>query len=151
MKLKETVDLMLSNDYKERFKAEYLQLKIRYEKLKIMCEKWDNGDLNFKPTCPRYIYDRQLKVMKDYIDILYDRMRIEGIYIIEDDKTFIADVKEFNTLIINALRRQGYIYLEDLKGFDYASIQRIRGIGKKSANIIMNKLEDTFYPAILWE
>ena len=29
MELKDTVDLMLSTDYKERFKAEYYQLKIR--------------------------------------------------------------------------------------------------------------------------
>ena len=32
--LNDTVDLMLSKDYKERFVGEYLQLKIRYEKLK---------------------------------------------------------------------------------------------------------------------
>ena len=32
MDFKETVDLMLSNDYKERFKAEYYQTKIRYIK-----------------------------------------------------------------------------------------------------------------------
>lgn len=31
MELKETIDLMNSDDYKERFKAEYLQVKIRYE------------------------------------------------------------------------------------------------------------------------
>ena len=34
MELKETVDLMNSSDYKERFKAEYLQLEIRTKKLK---------------------------------------------------------------------------------------------------------------------
>ena len=34
MELKETVEGMTSPDYKERFKAEYRQTKIRYEKLK---------------------------------------------------------------------------------------------------------------------
>ena len=34
MEYKDTVNLMLSSDYKERFKAEYYQTKIRYEKLK---------------------------------------------------------------------------------------------------------------------
>lgn len=34
MQLKDTRDMMVSTDYKERFKAEYLQTKIRYEKLK---------------------------------------------------------------------------------------------------------------------
>lgn len=32
MELKDTVEMMGSVDYKERFKAEYLQAKIRYEK-----------------------------------------------------------------------------------------------------------------------
>ena len=41
MTLEETKDLMCSPDYKERFNAEYYQLKIRYDKLKTMCEKWD--------------------------------------------------------------------------------------------------------------
>lgn len=33
MELKDTISLMTSADYKERFIAEYLQLKIRYNKL----------------------------------------------------------------------------------------------------------------------
>ena len=36
MELKDTVSLMQSADYKERFKAEYYQLVIRYKKLKAM-------------------------------------------------------------------------------------------------------------------
>ena len=34
MELKDTVGMMSSSDYRDRFKAEYYQLKIRYEKLK---------------------------------------------------------------------------------------------------------------------
>lgn len=70
MTLEETKDLMCSPDYKERFKAEYFQLKIRYEKLKSMCEKWDKGELDFTPTYPRYIYKRQLDKMAGYLRIL---------------------------------------------------------------------------------
>ena len=44
MELKDTTTLMVSSDYKERFKAEYYQLKIRLEKLKCMLQKWDNGE-----------------------------------------------------------------------------------------------------------
>lgn len=40
--LKETVELMLSNDYKERFKAEYYQLKIRIDRLDNMLSKMEN-------------------------------------------------------------------------------------------------------------
>jgi len=79
MELRDTVDLMLSDDYKDRFKAEYLQLKIRYEKLKVMLDKWDNDELDFTPTCPREIYDEQIDGMETYLDVLVDRANIEGI------------------------------------------------------------------------
>ena len=38
MELKDTATLMVNSDYKERFKAEYYQLKIRLEKLKCMLQ-----------------------------------------------------------------------------------------------------------------
>lgn len=79
MELKETINLMNSSDYKDRFVAEYLQVKIRYDKLKSMVDKWDKGKLNFKPTCPRDIYDVQLKSMKDYIEVLEKRASIENV------------------------------------------------------------------------
>lgn len=79
MELKHTISLMLSSDYKERFIAEYLQLKIRRDKLLAMCEKWDNGKLEFTPTCPREFYDDQLKYMNDYLIILQKRGTAEGI------------------------------------------------------------------------
>lgn len=79
MELKETVELMNSNDYKERFLAEYFQVKIRYDKLKAMVEKWDKEELNFTPTCPRATYNIQLDAMKRYIDILEIRAKIENV------------------------------------------------------------------------
>lgn len=39
MELKDTIDLMNSSDYKDRFKAEYWQVKIRLEKLRKMIAK----------------------------------------------------------------------------------------------------------------
>lgn len=77
--LNETVDLMLSEDYKERFLAEFMQLKIRYTKLRTMLDKWDNNELEFTPTCPREIYDKQISAMESYIDVLADRAEIEKI------------------------------------------------------------------------
>lgn len=79
MELKDTVELMTSDDYKERFIAEYCQVKIRYGKLKYMLERWDNGILNFTPTCPRSTYDLQTAAMKDYIAILEARAVMEGV------------------------------------------------------------------------
>ena len=81
MELKDTVEMMISEDYKERFKAEYCQTKIRYGKLKCMLEKWDEDILEFTPTCPRSTYDLQIAAMKDYIAILEARAIMEGIEI----------------------------------------------------------------------
>ena len=77
--LKDTVDLMLSSDYKERFKAEYYQLEIRYNKLESMVKKWDEGKLDFTPTCPRIIYDDQLNYMRDYLRVLEERADLENV------------------------------------------------------------------------
>ena len=74
-----TAALMTSENYKDRFKAEYIQLKNRYEGLKRMTYNWDNGTLNFTPTCPRATYNFQLRAMKEYLDILEVRAKIEGI------------------------------------------------------------------------
>lgn len=66
-------------DYKERFKAEYHQVKIRFDRLVEMCKAWDEGTLKFIPTCPREIYNRQLTAMKDYMTILEERAAIESV------------------------------------------------------------------------
>lgn len=55
MELKDTIELMTSKDYKERFKAEYLQLKIRVEGL------------------------RQKRYMEEYMNQLEVRAEIEDI------------------------------------------------------------------------
>lgn len=79
MKLNETVEMMNSADFKERFRAEFNQLVIRYEGLKGMLEKWDKNELSFSPTCPRSTYNIQIKAMVDYIAILEARAVMEGI------------------------------------------------------------------------
>ena len=79
MKLIDTVPLMNSEDYRDRFKAEYYQVYIRFVKLKAMLEKWDKDELDFEPTCPRSTYDMQLKAMRDYISVLEARAVMENI------------------------------------------------------------------------
>ena len=74
-----TAEGMVSSDYKERFIAEFVQVKNRYYGLKSMIDKWDEGTLTFTPTCPRETYNFQLRAMKDYMDILIVCAKIEGI------------------------------------------------------------------------
>lgn len=77
MELKDTVEMMLSSDYKERFKAEYWQLKIRYDKLRKMVDNWEK--LDFTPTCSRGTYVNQLLAMEDYMTFLEHRAEWEEI------------------------------------------------------------------------
>ena len=79
MELKDTAALMTSADYKERFKAEYLQLKIRRDKLAAMLVKWDAGKLGFTPTCSRDLYTFQLYVMDGYLHVLGQRAKLERV------------------------------------------------------------------------
>lgn len=70
---------IVSPDYKERFKAEYIQLKNRLEGLQRMLNAWDNGNLNFQPTCPRDLYTVQESAMRTYLDVLKRRAAIENV------------------------------------------------------------------------
>lgn len=79
MELKDTIDLMNSEDYKERFKAEYLQTKIRYDKLHTMTIKYEAGTLNFEPSCSLELLKEQKSYMGNYLRILEVRAEIEGI------------------------------------------------------------------------
>ena len=77
--LKDTIELMTSPDYRDRFIAEYQQLVIRYRGLRNMLDKWDRGELEFKPACPRSTYNLQIKAMTDYIAVLEAKAVMEGI------------------------------------------------------------------------
>ena len=79
MELKDTVALMNSPDYKERFKAEYYQVKIRYDKLGEMLCKLRNETLEFEPVCSETLLSRQLYHMRMYLIDLETRAKIEGI------------------------------------------------------------------------
>ena len=79
MELKDTIPMMDKPDYKERFKAEYYQTMIRYEKLHKMCIKYEAGTLNFTPTCSLELLKEQKAHMGNYLRCLEVRAEIEGI------------------------------------------------------------------------
>lgn len=93
MQLVDTVAMMGSTDYKERFKAEYYQTKIRYEKLKAFNNKIEaarNSQCNFsqhpanrleepKHDCPAEMLREQQSIMGQYLHILEVRAVIEGV------------------------------------------------------------------------
>lgn len=77
--LEDTAPMMVSADYKARFKAEYYQLTIRMAKLDHMLKLWDKNELSFTPTCPRELYDTQIEAMRAYADALVKRSALEGV------------------------------------------------------------------------
>lgn len=79
MELKDTIELMNSENYKDRFKAEYYQTKIRYEKLRKMLIKHSAGTLDFTPTCSIVTLENQKRYMGEYLKALEIRAEMEGI------------------------------------------------------------------------
>lgn len=79
IELVDTSIMMVSESYKERFKAEYYQLDIRAEKLNKMLNDWRAGKLKFKPTCDYGLLLKQFQLMDEYRMILRVRAQIEGI------------------------------------------------------------------------
>lgn len=79
MELKDTIKMMTSTDYKERFLAEYQQVKIRLEKLEAMLKKYKEGTLPFKPACSYELLLYQAMYMRGYLTILDKRAKTEEI------------------------------------------------------------------------
>ena len=79
MELEDTTELMKSSNYKERFKAEYLQTKIRYDKLHKMIVKYEANALDFEPSCPLELLKKQASFMGQYLYMLEVRAEIEKV------------------------------------------------------------------------
>ena len=72
-------DLIISSDYKARFVGEYVELKIRCNKLHKMLIKYKAGTLGFEPTCDISILEDQAYHMGNYLKRLEIRAEIEKI------------------------------------------------------------------------
>lgn len=77
--LADTCHMMVSESYRERFRAEYYQLNIRANKLDEMLYKWRAGKLKDKPVCDYGLLFKQYQLMDEYRMILRVRAQIEGI------------------------------------------------------------------------
>lgn len=79
VELVDTSIMMVSESYRERFKAEYYQLDIRANKLAKMLSDWKNCKLKFEPKCDYGLLFKQFQLMDEYRMILRVRAQIEGI------------------------------------------------------------------------
>jgi len=85
--LAETVDLMLSNDPDERFKAEYFQLENRFIALNEMLVEWDLGRLDPVPKGDRFTYGNMLGHMREYLQLMVRIAKARGIDLSGNDVT----------------------------------------------------------------
>lgn len=67
VELKETVKLMKSEDWKDRFIAEYLQTKIRYERLHELIVEREVGKCPFETPIPIESWKAQASYMGSYL------------------------------------------------------------------------------------
>lgn len=81
MRLEDTAKLMTSEDYKERFIAEYVQAAIRAKRLnKVLTAVYGNETPEcFSLSCPLSLLEEQYMTMVKYCNILVRRARIEKI------------------------------------------------------------------------
>lgn len=85
MDLCKTVAMMVSKDYRERFKAEVYQVNERVCRLIAMLDAWDAGKLGFEPTTPKDTLRRQLDAMTEYRAVLLERAELEGIELDQEE------------------------------------------------------------------
>lgn len=79
--LSQTAELMSSEDYKERFVAEYCQIAIRVKRLERVLTRIKDKTAPdcFTPTCPPEMLAEQLYTMQGYLSVLNNRALIEDI------------------------------------------------------------------------
>lgn len=66
-------------DWKERFRKEYHELRERFQKLDTMIDKYEKRQLEFEPKCPIDLLKGQRSTMWNYLKILEQRAKIEEI------------------------------------------------------------------------
>lgn len=79
MELKDTIEMMTSPDWKDRFIAEYLQTKIRYNKLHKLIIKREVGNHGFDTPIPLESWKAQASYMGLYLYELEKQAEIHGI------------------------------------------------------------------------
>ena len=84
LELKGTVEDMVSDDHRRRFRAEYEQARIRARRLSAtLADRKAGLDMGYRPACPYDLLHRQLVHMEDYLGDLRARARVEGISLSE--------------------------------------------------------------------
>lgn len=95
LNLSDTISLMNSRDYRDRLVAEYIQTKIRWERLKAFCNRIEAAKLDPKLTEPEHhcsleLFRRLQSIMGEYLHQLEICAVIEDIDL-EDATMYLCD------------------------------------------------------------
>ena len=94
MKLMDTIKMMNSEDFKERFRAEYFQLQNRIESFDKTLSDYRKDELKFDTKCTLKLMDGQMNAMIVYRTHLETVAKTEGISLEEVIKeTKVIDPK----------------------------------------------------------
>lgn len=93
LRLSDVTELAAHADYRDRFLGEYLETKIRYEKLHKMLIKAEAGKLDFKPNCPLEILESQAHCMENYLHVLEVRAQYENLDLAFLIKSALTDLE----------------------------------------------------------
>lgn len=77
--IRDCYSYMISEDYKNRFLGEYLELGLRIHRLENIVRMYRGGTLDFTPTCSLGILELQLTQMRGYKTVLEKRAIAENI------------------------------------------------------------------------
>ncbi|MBR2551237.1 MAG: hypothetical protein IKE92_14765 [Clostridiales bacterium] len=83
LKLKDTVTMMVSDDYKDRLRAEFWQTFIRYRALSVSLNKWDH--VPYLRTQSRSLLEHQADLMAGLLYIYMKRSIRESIDLFQAD------------------------------------------------------------------
>ena len=96
--LNETIELMTSENYKERFVAEYWQTKIRYEKLKDFCNKIEASHMSDNVKEPKH--DCSLELLREqqmYMGMLLHKLELRALI---EEIDLNQDIKSNDTVFV---------------------------------------------------
>lgn len=74
----DTIDLMVSDNDRDRLRAEYMQTKIRHDRM-------SDALISGQKINDEYLFDVQFNIMKAYLSMLESRARKLGVDLFEDE------------------------------------------------------------------
>lgn len=136
------IDAIFTPIIRVDYKVEAMRVGRRTDFDKLILEIWTDGTVKPKKTL-----EKSAKVLANFFKQIYspvfEKEKVEEKKV-EDDEVLKLTVEELNlpTRIANALRRGGYGTVKDLTKANKEDIAKVKNLGKKSIDAIIEKLAE---------